>query len=72
MSVDAVGDIIAERRLALFEANGNSRQAFVRLGKRQESPQGDEYHCPVQFVGLGDEEVNRSFGLDAFQALNFL
>jgi hypothetical protein len=64
-----MGDIIAERALTLLEDNGNSRQVFVRLGKPQSSPQGDEYHCPIQIVGIGGEKIRQIFGIDAFQAL---
>jgi len=69
MSLAVMRDVIAERTLTLSEGKGNARQVFVRLGKPEESPQHDEYHCPIQIVGLGDDKVHMVFGVDAFQAL---
>ncbi|MFZ0961502.1 MAG: hypothetical protein WAO35_11415 [Terriglobia bacterium] len=69
MSLQNMGNIIAERALTLLEDNGNTRQVSVRLGEPQASPNHDEYHCSIQFVGLGDEKVRQIFGIDAFQAL---
>lgn len=69
MDLGNMGDIIAERALTLLEDSGSSRQVFVRLGKPQSSPQGDESCCPFQIIGIGDEKVRHVFGIDAFQAL---
>lgn len=69
MGFASMGEIIAERVLTLLHDDGNTTQVFVRLGKAQASPEGDEYYCPFQIVGVGDEKVRQIFGIDAFQAL---
>ena len=48
-------NVIAERTLTLLEPDGSARQVFVRLGKPEESLQHDDYHCPVQIIGLGEK-----------------
>jgi hypothetical protein len=69
MVLGSMGEIIAERVLTLLQDNGNATQVFVRLGKPQASSEGDEYYCPFQVVGIGDEKVRQISGIDAFQAL---
>lgn len=71
MESDIVPDVIAERTLTVEEENGNSRKICVRLGKPQpSSSEPSEYYCPLQIAGLGDERVDKIFGVDAFQALH--
>ena len=69
MDLDDISDIIAERALTLLDESGNARKVLVRLGRPQQSPDGDEYSCLVQLVGLGDGQPDRIYGVDAFQAL---
>ncbi len=69
MSKGTLGEILAERVLTLGDENGGTAQVFVRLGKPQSSPIGDEFHCTGQIVGIGDERIHEIFGIDAFQAL---
>jgi hypothetical protein len=45
MSLGTLGEIIAERVLTLVDENGGTAQVFVRLGKPQASPNGEEFHC---------------------------
>jgi len=69
MGFASMGEVIAERALTVLQGDGYTKQVFVRLGKPQSSPQGDESYCPIQFVGLGDERIRQIFGIDTFQAL---
>jgi hypothetical protein len=69
MASRIMGEIIAERVLNLVHENGNTTQVFVRMGKPQASPKGDDFHCTCQIAGIGDEKIHEIFGIDAFQAL---
>jgi hypothetical protein len=62
-------DVIAERTLTLLEENSKKRHVYVRLGKPEESHDQTDYSCPIQIVGLEDDNVKQIFGVDAFQAL---
>lgn len=69
MRLDSVGDVIATRHL--FIANEPNRQIVVRMGRPQPwaNPHGEDYFCPFQIVGLGNEAVKYAAGVDAFQAV---
>lgn len=54
MASGIMGEIIAERALNLVHENGGTTQVFVRSGKPQASPRGDEFHCTCQIAGIGD------------------
>ena len=69
MASRIMGDIIAERVLSLVQEDGSPTQVFVRLGKPQASPEGNEYYSSFQIDGIGDEKIRQIFGIDAFQAL---
>jgi uncharacterized protein DUF6968 len=64
-------DVIAER---ILEARRPGSEAVTevraRIGRplRHPDPEGD-WICPVQILGLGDEEVRQVYGIDAVQAI---
>jgi hypothetical protein len=68
MTANALEHVIAERALTLIDENGNSRTLSVTLGRPEQSSE-NEYCCPFRIVGLGDERVEKIYGMDAFQAL---
>ncbi len=70
MRLETVGDVIAVRKLRLLDDSG--REIQVKLGKPQPSsdlPGVEEYFCPFQITGAGDEQVRYAAGVDAFQAI---
>lgn len=64
---DNVGHLVAERTLVLKESTGVRRNVVVRLGKPE--PDGDDWACSFQILGLERERGLRVMGVDAFQAL---
>jgi hypothetical protein len=62
-------DVIAERTLGLVKPGHEAvTDVRVRVGRPFSDPQGD-WICPVQIIGIGDEEVAEIYGIDAIQAL---
>jgi hypothetical protein len=68
MNPDSLGVMIAERRYALIDASGGSREVVVRLGAPQQSDHGD-FSCAYEIVGFGRARMSSAFGIDAFQAI---
>ena len=75
MKLENVGDVMAVRIYRLFDDSNrieSSREVVLRLGKPQRSPgsmESEEYYCPFQLIGVGDERVRYAAGVDAFQAI---
>ena len=68
MELDSVGEVIATRRL--FRAGDDTAGVIaVKMGKPVPYPDGQDYYCPYQVTGLGDEKVRYAAGIDAFQAM---
>ena len=70
MKLHNIDDIIAVRRLRLL--GEPDREIVLKLGRPQLSPDSleyEEYYCPYQIAGAGDERVRYAAGVDAFQAL---
>ena len=66
MKLSTVGTIIAIRKLTLSD----QRTVTVRVGKPRRFRGGnDDYYCPYQILGLGDEVVRYAGGVDPVQAL---
>jgi hypothetical protein len=66
MHLDTVGEVIATRTLSLVDVP--SRELRVKIGKPQLSEHND-YYCPIQVTGIGDESVHSVVGIDSIQAL---
>ena len=69
MASDSVEDMIAERRLTLISATGESREIVVRIGKPAPSPNRADFACEYQIEGLGENKTRCIYGIDAFQSL---
>jgi hypothetical protein len=67
LKLENVGEIIATRTLTLDRPGGPASAATVSLGKPL--PDGEQFCCPYQIKGAGDEKVRCAYGVDAFQAL---
>jgi hypothetical protein len=66
-----LGEIVAERHLEAVAADGTRAPVVVKIGRPRPdtlSSNGD-WCCPHQIVGLGEERVGASFGVDSLQAL---
>jgi hypothetical protein len=64
-----VGQILAERSLRI-EGDPDVRTRVVMGAPQQHSENGHDYVvCPIQIVGLGDENIRAARGVDAFQAM---
>lgn len=67
MRVDSIGEVIAVRRLFLVDEP--NREILVKMGKPQKTPGEEDFYCPYQITGLGDEKLGASVGIDSFQAM---
>ena len=68
----AVGEVLAEREYEATDINGGApRKVVLRIGMPRPDPQpGGDWVCPVQVVGMGDDDVLEVPGVDAVQALH--
>lgn len=65
-----LGDVVAQRRIEAFGADGTAQTVTLRLGKPFPDPlPGGDWCCPFQIDGLGDDSVDAAFGIDSLQAL---
>jgi hypothetical protein len=66
MKVKSLGTIIATRKLALR----GRYTVTVKIGKPRKYPTPpDDYYCPFQITGLGNNKIRYAAGVDAVQAL---
>ncbi|MGH9777992.1 MAG: DUF6968 family protein [Candidatus Acidiferrales bacterium] len=74
MDLQDVGEVIATRKLYVYEAADRRREIVVKLGRPQPFPDDayDNWYCPFQVVGIGSEQVRYAGGVDAFQALQLV
>ncbi|MBB6121117.1 DUF6968 family protein [Nocardiopsis algeriensis] len=66
-----LGEVVAERRLEAVAEDGTRTPVIVRLGTPEPDPHPEargDWHCPRQILGLGDEAVATSYGVDSLQA----
>ena len=66
MGLDNIGEVIATRQLCLMDES--NREISVKIGKPQLSEHND-YFCPIQVTGIGEERVHGVYGVDSVQAL---
>ena len=67
MQLTSIGELFASRTLQLNDKN--LTHVTITIGKPQKFPDGQDYYCPYQIIGLGDEKINRCGGIDEIQAL---
>lgn len=67
-----LGDVVAERRIEAVAEDGTRTPVVVKLGKPVPDPtpeaNREDWCCPRQIIGLGDQTVEGSFGVDSLQA----
>lgn len=65
MKLTDVGTVIATRELSLSAG----KPVTVLIGKPEKFPDSDDYYCPYQILGFGNQRVRYAGGSDAVQAL---
>jgi hypothetical protein len=70
MKLESVGEVIATRTLMLLRDQGAASEVVVLLGKPLQLPGHQDYYCPYQVKGAGDEKTRHACGVDPFQALH--
>lgn len=70
MKLESIGDLIAARTLVLRRTDGETSEVIILLGKPRRLPEHDDYCCPYQIKGAGDEKIRYTCGVDSFQALH--
>ena len=65
MKLDDVGVVIATREIDIDD----NRKVTVAIGMPQEFPEGHDFYCPYQILGMGRENVRYGAGVDPVQAL---
>ncbi len=64
-----LGEVVAERQVEAVAEDGTRAPVVLRIGKPLPDPlPGGDWFCPHQILGLGDEAVRASFGIDSLQA----
>jgi hypothetical protein len=64
-----LGEVVAERQLEAVAADGGRTPVLLKIGKPLPDPlPGGDWYCPRQIIGLGDEAVEATFGIDSLQA----
>ncbi len=64
-----LGEVVAERQVEAVTEDGARTPVVLRIGKPRQDPlPGGDWLCARQIVGLGDETVEASFGVDSLQA----
>lgn len=65
MKINKIETIIATRELAL----GDDKKVVIIIGKPEKFPDYEDYYCPYQIVGIGNENIRYAGGIDGVQAL---
>jgi hypothetical protein len=64
-----IGEIIATRNYRLVDEDNNERAVSVLVGKPQPAKDSQDYQCPFQVIGIGNQITQVARGYDAIQAL---
>ncbi|GAA2863950.1 hypothetical protein GCM10010517_23090 [Streptosporangium fragile] len=70
MATYELGEVVAERRVEAVTGGGARTPVTLRFGRPRPDAlsEGGDWCCPHQILGLGDESVGASFGVDSLQA----
>jgi hypothetical protein len=66
---NTIGEIIAERTFLVVSTSNEADFVKVLLGRPEKLPDGPDFYCPFQIVGLGPAKVRCAFGIDGFQVI---
>jgi hypothetical protein len=67
MKAADIDQVIATRKLYLVD--DPAADIVVKLGKPQPTPGENDWFCMTQIRGIGNEQIDATYGVDAFQAL---
>jgi uncharacterized protein DUF6968 len=67
----SLGEVIAERIFAVIRPDGAEIEITVKLGKPFKEDSPEDYRCPLQIVGVGNERIYAPWGEDPFVALQY-
>lgn len=56
------------RTLEVREVNGTERPVLVLMGAPEPVEDEEDFRCPYQILGLGDERIRYAHGVDTMQA----
>jgi hypothetical protein len=66
MKIESIGPVLCGRELTLRDGH----PVGVIMGMPQRFPDGhDDYFCPFQIIGIGNDKVRYGVGVDAVQAV---
>lgn len=65
MKLEKIDSIVARRTLQAK----SGREVEIIFGKPEKFPDDDDFFCPFQVLGAGDEKVRYAGGIDSMQAL---
>ncbi|MDX6383504.1 MAG: hypothetical protein QOK48_1077 [Blastocatellia bacterium] len=65
----SLGEIVASRSYRLVDEDNNERAVSVLVGKPQRARDANEYQCPFQLIGIGNQIIQSARGHDSIQAL---
>ena len=65
MKLSSVGTVVVTRVLT----RSKGQKVTVTIGKPRKFRNESDYYCPFQIMGIGDEQVRYSGGVDTVQAL---
>jgi hypothetical protein len=68
MQLTSIGELIAKRELDL----AGQGKVTVLIGMPKKCADDDDYYCPYQIVGIGNERVRYAVGVDEVQALQLV
>ncbi|MFY9724250.1 MAG: hypothetical protein WB579_11260 [Bryobacteraceae bacterium] len=72
MEIEDIGEVIAERVLKRSVNHTEPQDVVVRLGKPRQYPDGTDYFCPFEIIGLGEPKIRKAAGVDAFHSLQLV
>lgn len=73
MTIESLGEIIAERRVYLQTQSGDRREIRIRVGKPQAFPEPPkDFFVPYQLIDVDRDRLLYAAGVDAVQALQLV
>lgn len=67
MQINDLGDVVTTRYLSV--ANDPKKKVVIRIGRPQKIKDDDDYYCPYQISGIGNEKIKYTIGIDGIQSL---
>lgn len=65
-----LGEVILEREFEALKSDGRSSRVLVKIAKPTFNPK-DDWECRFQIIGIGNEKIRHTAGVDSLHALLF-